>query len=104
MVRQDSLDSINIFSCKLVVNITVNEVFAAVQHLLLPRLAGENLETVLSFLGHLDVHQKILFVLDPVPRVPLLRVPFSIERSVMAVDATFLLTPETNGTKGCCLC
>ncbi len=53
-------------------DVAVDEILAAVDHLVLPLLPGEQLEAVLAFLGHLDVHQQVLLILDPVAGVPLL--------------------------------
>ena len=52
-------------------DITVNEIFTTVHHLLLPGLPGEDVEAVLAVLRDLDVDQQVV-VLDPVPGVAFL--------------------------------
>ena len=53
-------------------DVAVDEIFAAVDHPLAPLLPGEDLEAVLALLRHLDIHQQKLVLLYPVASVSFL--------------------------------
>ena len=52
-------------------DITVNEIFTTVHHLLFPGLPGENVQTVLAVLRDFDVDKEDVFF-DPISRVAFL--------------------------------
>ena len=57
-------------------------------HLLVPGLPGKDVQAVLALLGHLDVHQQELLILDPVPGIPLLTPTLEQSKSTINMGPT----------------
>lgn len=69
--REISMHLLATYLAGLALDITVNEIFTAVHHLLFPGLPGENVQTVLAVLRDFDVDKEDVFF-DPISRVAFL--------------------------------